>query len=263
MKLIATALLVIAISAAFAPCAAAQGSEMTWTVDGVKRVALVFGPPPAALAIRHPLVFVFHGHGGTMITAAQGTHIHTLWPEAIVVYPQGLPTVSKVDPQGVRPGWQMEAGAYSDRDLKFFDAMLATLRQKYAVNDQRIYATGFSNGAIFSYLLWAERGKVLAAFGICAGRLMASEHLTEPRSVLVIGGQADPILPFSDQEQAIEAARQVDGATGPGQPCGPQCTLYPSSSHTPVVTRIHPGGHVYPPWAAPAFVEFFKTHEHP
>jgi polyhydroxybutyrate depolymerase len=198
-----------------------------------------------------------------MRTAFQGLHIHTEWPEAIVVYPQGLHTVSAIDPQGVRSGWQTNSGQNGNRDLKFFDAILAGLRQKYAVDDQRIYSTGFSNGAVFSYLLWAERGKILAAFGICAGRVPATAHLTVPRAVIVIGGKSDTILPFSYQEQGIEDARHEDGATGPGQECGPGCTLYPSASHTPVVTRIHPGGHVFPPWAASAIVEFFKEHKHP
>lgn len=247
---------------AFAAAAAAQETEMTWTVDGVERVALVHAP--ASLSAKPlPLVFVFHGHGGTMLTAFQGLHIHTEWPEAIVVYPQGLSTVSAIDPQGVRSGWQTHGGQNGNRDLKFFDAMLAGLRKKYSIDDQRIYSTGFSNGAIFSYLLWAERGAVLAAIGPCAGQVPATAHLTEHRAAIIIGGKSDPILPFSRQEQAIEDARHADGATSPGEDCGPGCTLYRSASHTPVVTRIHDGGHVFPPWAAAAIVEFFKEHKHP
>ncbi len=253
---------VVAVLAVFTVTAAAQGTEMTWTVDGVERVALVYAP--AALSAKPlPLVFVFHGHGGTMRTAFQGLHIHTEWPEAIVVYPQGLRTVSAVDPQGVRFGWQTHGDQNGNRDLKFFDAMLAGLRKKFAIDDQRIYSTGFSNGAVFSYLLWAERGKTLAAFGICAGRVPATAHLTEPRAVIVIAGRNDLVLPFSYQEQAIEDARHADSATGPGQECGPGCTLYSSASDTPVVTRIHSGGHVFPPWAASAIVEFFQAHKHP
>src|SRR5258708_20410143 len=112
--------------------------------------------------------------------------------------------------------------------------MLATMQQKYPVDATRIYSTGFSNGATFTYLLWAERGKALAAFGICAGRLAPSEHLTEPRAVVIIGGKADPILPFALQQQAIEAHPQIDNAPRPGPPCGPPCTPYPSPTHTPL-----------------------------
>lgn len=239
-------------------------TTMTWTVDGVQREALVFAPKPvpATAVVPQALIFAFHGHGGNMQAAAQGMHLQTYWPGAIVVYPQGLKTPSQIDPQGNFPGWQVRAGqaGLNDRDLKFFDAMLATMKQKFPVNSKSIYATGFSNGAIFSYLLWAERGKELAAFGICAGKLDPAEHLTLPRSVVVIGGTNDQILPFQLQNQTIQLDRQADNATGPGQSCGPICTLYPSTTQTPVVTRIHSGGHIYPPWAGAAIVEFFKLH---
>src|SRR5712691_4409317 len=194
---------------------AAAQSTMTWTIDGEARAALVFAPVPTTSNIRHPLVFAFHGHGGKMQGTSLLMHIQTLWPAAIVVYPQGLPTMSPHDPQGQRPGWQQEAGQNGDRDLKFFDAMVATMKQKYTVADDRIYATGFSNGGAFSYLLWAERGKTIAAIGECAGRLWDSEHLTQPRAFLAIAGQADTTDPFALQQQSIEKARQADDATGP------------------------------------------------
>jgi polyhydroxybutyrate depolymerase len=247
---------------AFSPALPAQ-TTMTWTVDGVQREALVFGPAPATNAHPLPLVFAFHGHYGNMNAAAQAMHLQTFWPGAIIVYPQGLKTPSQVDPNGNGFGWQVQAGqpGLNDRDLKFFDAMVADLSQKFPVDPTRIYATGFSNGAIFSYLLWAERGKVLAAVGIVAGRIDPAEHLTIPRAATMIGGTNDNVLPFADQQQAMQQARQVDSATGAGQSCGPICTLYPSSTQTPVVTRIHSGGHIYPPWAGAAIVEFFKLHK--
>jgi len=147
-----------------------------------------------------------------------------------------------------------------DRDLKFFDAMLAGLRQQFSIDDSRIYSTGFSNGAMFSYLLWAERGKVLAAVGVCAGHLAPSEHLTVPRAVVVIGGENDPLIPLAVLQQDIQLDRQINGATAAGQPCGPICKLYPSAGNTPVAAYIHPGGHFFPPWAAPAITQFFKLH---
>jgi polyhydroxybutyrate depolymerase len=265
MKFLVNVVLLIAMFLAYVHAFGAS-TTMTWTVDGVQREALVFAPPPNIQGGAHPLVFAFHGHGGTMQSAEQGAHLQTLWPDAIVVYPQGLPTPSLIDPSGLHSGWQAEANQpppVGNRDLKFFDAMVATMRQTYAVDDKRIYATGFSNGAVFTYLLWAERGNVLAAFGICAGRLWPTEHLTVPRAVFIIAGQNDQVVPFVDQQQSIDAARKVDSATGPGHPCGPECTFYPSATHTPVVTHIHPGAHVYPVWAPSEFVHFFKNHKQP
>ncbi len=250
MKARSLRMFLLVILAASVDSALAQGTTMTWTVDGVARTALVFAPQPTAVGGPSPVIFAFHGHGGTSQTAATGMHFQTLWPEAIVVYPQGLKTPSKVDPNGNFPGWQVVLGQpnLGDRDLNFFDAMLAGLKEKFSVDEKRIYATGFSNGAIFSYLLWAERGKTLAALGICAGRLVSPEPLTLPRPVSIIAGKADPILPFALQEQSIETALKVDHATGPGEQCAPLCKFYPSPLLTPVVTWIHPEGHVYPPF---------------
>jgi polyhydroxybutyrate depolymerase len=240
------------------------GKIMSWTVDGKQRKAIVFAPKDTAKGQKLPLVFAFHGHGGNMNGAAQLMHIQTVWPEAIVVYPQGLNTPSLVDPQGIKPGWQVEAnqanGNVGNRDLDFFDAMLATMRQTYAVDEKRIYSTGFSNGAIFSYLLWAERSKRIAAIAEVAGRLWDTVHLTEPRPILAIAGTHDTVNPFDLQKQSIETDQQVDNATGPGQPCGQFCTFYASTTQTPVKKFIHPGAHVYPPWAPAKIVEFLKQH---
>jgi polyhydroxybutyrate depolymerase len=94
-------LLILAVSA---HAVAAQGTVMNWTIDGVKREALVFVPKPATNEIRHPVVFAWHGHGGNMQGTSQLMHIQAVWPEAIVVYAQGLPTKSPVDPNGNKPG---------------------------------------------------------------------------------------------------------------------------------------------------------------
>src|SRR6267143_3519704 len=145
-------------------CARAASAEVvTWTVDGDKREALVFAPsaPPGG---KLPLIFSFHGHGDDMENF-QYVGLQRAWPEAIVVYFQGLPSRD-----GYR-GWQVEPGEYNDRDLKLVDVALASLRKKYNVDDDRIYATGFSNGAHFTYLLWAARPNVFAAYAPVAGRI--------------------------------------------------------------------------------------------
>src|SRR4051812_1317347 len=84
-----------------------------WTVDGVKREALVYLPSDTSKPA--PLVFVFHGHGGSSNQAARSFRIHELWPEAIVVYPQGLHTPGRLtDPNGEKNGWQAQIGDQND-----------------------------------------------------------------------------------------------------------------------------------------------------
>ncbi|MEI9864296.1 MAG: hypothetical protein WDN00_07020 [Limisphaerales bacterium] len=85
----------------FASAAEKDGfQQMTFTVDGVERTALVY-IPPAAKTKATPVVFVFHGHGGNSRQVARSFKMNSEWPDAISVYMQGLPTPGQLsDPQG-------------------------------------------------------------------------------------------------------------------------------------------------------------------
>jgi polyhydroxybutyrate depolymerase len=170
---------------------------LTWTIDGLERQALVYLPKdgnnePA------PLVFGFHGHGGSMQNADRSFGLQNHWPEAIVVYMQGVPTPGALtDPEGKRNGWQSSIGDQNDRDLKFFDAVLQTLREKYKVDDSRIYSTGHSNGGGFTYLLWTARAGKFAAFAPSAAASRAfRQQPPDPRPVMHIAGRNDALVKF-------------------------------------------------------------------
>lgn len=237
---------------------AVEPAPTKWTVDGVEREALVVLPSISSKA-KSPVIFAFHGHGGNMHFAARGMDFQNSWLEAIVVYPQGLPTPGIVmDFEGKKPGWQREAGQENDRDLKFVDTILATLRQKYSIDETRVYATGFSNGGLFTYLLLSQRPNVFAAFAPGGSALMRSVQLTKPRPVFHYGGEKDQLARFSRQQETIEQLRKFNGCAAQGEPCGPNCTIYPSAKGAPVATFIHPFGHIYPPEVTPLIVKFFQ-----
>jgi polyhydroxybutyrate depolymerase len=246
----------VVILVAFATSARAE--VMNWTVGGVQREAIVLAPAKKTATGKAPLLFAFHGHGDNMEDFAGGIAIQKFWPEAIVVYPQGLPTNPAVDPDGF--GWVYQTGDDGQRDVKFFDTMLETMRAKFAVDDRRIYATGFSNGGMFTYVLWGTRAKLFAAFAIVAGRIVPEVQLTEPKPALHIAGENDATVPFKVQQDAIRVVRGVDGANNQGSSCGQNCTLYPSSKGAPVMIYIHSGGHVYPDNASEMIVKFFEEH---
>jgi polyhydroxybutyrate depolymerase len=231
-----------------------SGQELTWTIDGDTRKAIVHAPAPR-IGARFPLVFSFHGRGDNAQNF-QHTALHLAWPDAIVVYFQGLDTRS---PGGLS-GWQVERGENSDRDLKLVDAALASLRSKYVIDDDRVYATGFSNGAMFTYLLWAERPGVFAAYAPNAGRLRPSVRPTLPRPLFHIAGQRDQQVAFSDQKAAITIAISVNGVVDRATPCGEGCTLYGSGTPAPVMTWIHSGGHEYPRGTSERIASFFRNH---
>lgn len=235
-----------------------------WKVDGVVREALVY-VPAAAKTEATPVVFAFHGHGGNMGQAMRSYGYHALWPEALVIYPQGLNTPGRLtDPEGKKPGWQHGPGAENDRDLKFFDAMLASLKEDYKVDDKRIYSTGHSNGGGFTYLLWATRGDHFAAMAPSAAAAPTLLGMLKPKPVLHLAGENDPLVKYEWQKATMEALRKTNQC-GEGQTweLDKNCTIYPSSIAAPVVTAIHPGGHQFLKQAPEVIVKFFKSQAKP
>jgi polyhydroxybutyrate depolymerase len=226
---------------------------MTWTIEGMTREAIVYAPAAPPAGSRAPLVLSFHGRGDDMRNF-QHTDLHAAWPAAVVVYFQGL------DGRGGLAGWQVERGESGDRDLKLVDAALASLRRQYDVDANRVYATGFSNGAMFTYLLWAERPDVFAAYAPVAGRLRPSVQPARPRPLFHVAGERDGQVTFTDQKAAIAIAVGVNGVGDKRASCGDGCTLYGGGTPAPVMTWIHSGGHDYPRSTASRIASFFQQH---
>jgi len=230
-------------------------------VDGVRREALVH-VPEVKEGERMPVVFAFHGHGGNMRNSTRSFRMDEVWPEALVVCMQGLPTPGKLtDPEGKKNGWQSGVGEQGDRDLKFFDAVFAALKAECAVDEDRVYAMGHSNGGGFTYLLWAARGEAFAAMGPSGSAARQTVASLKPKPVLHVAGEGDPLVKFSWQKNMIEALRVLNQCgAGVAWDQDANCTFYPSAIGMPVVTAIHPGGHEYPSKAPELLVKFFKQH---
>ena len=236
-----------------------QPQRMTWDIEGLQREALVYLPTKKKESAA-PVVFGLHGHGGQARNVARTFGFQRLWPEAVVVYMQGVPTPGRLtDPEGKRTGWQHDSGVHNDRDLKFFDAVLATLQEKHSIDKDRIYATGHSNGGGFTYLLWAKRPEVLAAVAPSAAGSRSIRSL-KPKPAMHIAGEQDMLVRFAVQQRVMEAVRSINGCDEEGRDWAKGCKLYPSSKDAPFVAFIHPGSHKYPDEAPPLIVRFFKQH---
>ncbi len=233
-------------------------------VDGVAREALIYTPSNAKTELT-PVVFAFHGHGGTMEHASRSFGYHVQWPESIVIYMQGLNTPGKLtDPDGKKTGWQSTMGDQGDRDLKFVDAALVNLKKDYRVDDKRVYATGHSNGGGFTYLLLAARGDRFAAFAPCAAFAVKDFNSFKPKPVLHIAGENDPLVKFTWQKMMIDKILKLNQC-GEGKSWHDidGCTLYESILKAPVVTYIHSGTHNFPSEAPAIIVKFFKENSKP
>jgi polyhydroxybutyrate depolymerase len=236
--------------------------RMTWTIAGEEREALVYFPGTKTEG-GSPVVFGFHGHGGNMRNADRTFGFQKLWPEAVVVYMQGLPTPGQLtDPEGRRNGWQHDAEQKGGRDLKFVDEVLKTLREKHKIDENRIYASGHSNGGGFTYLLWANRPDVFAAIApSAAGSRSLRTETPKPVPVMHLAGRNDELVKFAWQELTMQQVRKINGCQSEGKEWAKGCTLYPSETGAPFVSYIHDGTHKYPSEGPALIVKFFKEHK--
>ena len=246
---------------AFALAADPAPKKVEFTVGETKRETLIAVPEKPGKSI--PLLFAFHGHGGTMNHASRTMNFQKHWPEAICVYMQGLNTPGKItDPEGKKPGWQTAAGDQDDRDLKFFDEVLKKIMADYPIDEKQIFCTGHSNGGAFTYTLWANRGDVFAAVAPSAGMSTTEMKNLKAKPCLHIAGEKDPLVKFAWQEATMKKVEKLNGCDEKGKEWAKEGKLvgskYESKGGTPFISLIGPGGHEFPDEAPKLIVKFFQ-----
>lgn len=254
---------VLAIWLGCAVPAMAAVTDREWDVDGTKRTGIVCTPEVAAHqpAAGWPVVFVFHGHGGTARQIRRQFKTDTLWPDAVVVYLQGLPTVGQLtDKAGEKAGWDSIDGTDKNKDLRFYDTVLKDLTDHQHIDPRRVFIAGHSNGGGFSFTLWAHRGDTLAA--IASSSSVASQKeipLLKPKPAMMSSGKNDPLVKFDWQRKMIDKVKSLNGIKGDGKAWGTDGTWYDSENKTPLATIIYQGGHAPPANIGQQVVDFFKT----
>ncbi|NPV87007.1 MAG: prolyl oligopeptidase family serine peptidase [Anaerolineae bacterium] len=169
-------------------------------VDGQRRTYQVHIPPSLDPAQPAALVLVFHGGGGNAESMARVSHFSQEADRSgfVVVYPNGNGRLEEkvlTWNGGACCGY---AQSKNIDDVGFVRALIADLETLVAVDPKRIYATGISNGGIFSYRLACDAAPLFAAVASVAGTLNYSACApSEPLAVLHIHGTADAHLPYN------------------------------------------------------------------
>ena len=243
-----------------APAYTSGRHVVSFDVAGVRRTAVLVVPSDGATAA--PLVFAFHGHGGTGAVLERKFKIEQFWPAAIVVYPDGLTGhKGKTDPEGKKPGWQTMVGEDGDRDLAFYDVMLATLRSNLHVDGNRVYVVGHSNGSAFTSLLLNQRGNAIAATANSSSQPTAAQLASDPvRSMFMSMGIHDPIVPYVNQRKAIPIAEKKLGIDPSNTTTRGYLRIEHGRGNLELDTYVHPGGHATPAGVPRLIVEFFRRH---
>jgi len=234
------------------------------TVDGQLRKAIVIYPKSALAGEKAPVVFVFHGRRGLLPRVMGSMSIYKDFQEAIVVYPQGLwvdtPKATKIQ---WGTGWKMAAPNGDWRDIDLFDALLDTISTTFAVDPNRIYAMGHSNGGGMTYSLWSVRGDKLAAVSVCCCSSRKEGFLPDQRKakpVFFVIATQDQLVDFDKYKSYIDfvLSRQT---TGEPQAIAPGKSFYPASAGgADVIVDIIEAPHQVDKPAMPLIADFFRNH---
>lgn len=222
-----------------------------------------------------PIVFFFHGAGGT---AQQSSRTYG-WAEKadeekfFAVFPEGLPV--RPDKPGsflLNPHiWRDERIEMQPRgvnDVHFFEDMLHRLQAVLPIDPCRIYVTGFSNGAGMTFTLGSHFSDRIAAIAPVSSQSFAHvDQLARPLPVYYLTGTADPLIPYHGGtvtmpwgntrtlppvQESVDTWGRLDGC--PEQPevlqnnDGVQVLRYgPGHNHAEVLfTTIDGNGHHWP-----------------
>ncbi len=221
-----------------------------------------------------PLVLVFHGSGADGTSMERFSKFSALADREgfIVAYPDAF---SHEWNDGREASIIPSQAAHVD-DVAFVDAMITAIGKVHLLDEQRIFAAGFSNGGIFAHYLAAQLSHRLAAIAPVSGGL--AEPLlpyfkpSMPVSVCMIHGAADRLVPYNGGEVDVQDHGRIIGmaktaslwgerdetfaapmtdvlpTTTPNDHRQVTCTRWPSSKNGAeiVLYTIEGGGHGWP-----------------
>lgn len=211
--------------------------------DGSESRALVHAPPAIDRGRPLPLVVVLHGEPGTPRDIQRTTGFDGLADEEgfLVAYPDAL------------------------ADAAELEALLDQLAEATEVDPRRIYVTGFSRGALTTYLLAADLADRIAAFAPVSG-VQSGVEPNAPTSLIAIQGANDQGMSSSwgNVNRGWSAAAECERAeTSParlGELPARRTTAACRGGGAHVVYLVERMGHEWPRGTTRLVWDFFAAH---
>ena len=194
MKYITILLLIIGFSF---PNFAQQTIDGSIMHDGIQRDYILYIPAIYDGNTDVPLVLNFHGFGSN---ANEQMHYGDFRDIAdtegfLLVHPEG--TLSNGD-QFWNVGFPGSTSTIDD--VGFTEALIDELSTLYAIDLDRVYATGMSNGGFMSFLLACQLSEKIAAVASVTGSMTQDTfndcNAQHPTPVLQIHGTSDSVVPY-------------------------------------------------------------------
>lgn len=219
-------------------------------VQGSPRSFVLDVPEDYDPARRYPLIFAWHGLGGSGSTAQRYFGFEDL-TAALVVYPDGLPTDTG------DTGWVLDP---SGRDVALFDRLKTHVSAHACVDERYLFSTGHSFGGFMSHTLGCYRGENLAAIAPVAGGLVQRFGVcTGEVAVWSSHGRRDAVVDLSQGERARDFWRERLACSLDAVPADPSPCIAYRECRRPLQWCLHEDGHLWPEFAGPAIWQFFAS----
>ena len=179
-------------------CLHAQNSSRIIVVDGLQREYIIHLPPAFETMKKLPLIVALHGGGSTATAAQRFYNLQELADKnnIIIVYPNAVNKAWSIPGMNSR----VKDADTSVKDVHFISVLLDTMIAGDKVDAAKVFVTGMSRGAMFSYWLAdALNARITAIAAVCGGisQTQARQyHFAKPIPVLMINGTADPLVKY-------------------------------------------------------------------
>ena len=165
--------------------------------DGINREYVLYMPNSYDGATAVPVLFNFHGFGGSASEFMQEADMRSL-AEAdtfILIYPQGSCLDGSSHWNACPAGGDNKSNA---DDFGFVEAIINEISSQYNVDVERIYAAGYSNGGMMAYGLANYKSDLIAAVASVSGAMLDCTGPTNhPMPVVHLHGTSDGVLPYN------------------------------------------------------------------
>jgi polyhydroxybutyrate depolymerase len=175
-------------------------NEMTiyQTIDGnsVPRVVYIKTPQNLDSSLSYPIVFFFHGAGGSGQNFLQNNNITELInsEEFIGIFPNGHSN------NGGNGGfWNLGSEPTTANDVEFVDLIIDQLATSTLIDTSKAYAVGFSNGSGMVNLLGKSTSHFNAIAPLFSQQIISLKDLTPNKemSVFQVNGEVDGVIPLN------------------------------------------------------------------
>jgi polyhydroxybutyrate depolymerase len=223
-------------------------------IHGITRTFHLYNP---SQTVNKPIVFLFHGNGGSADGIAGLTKVkapYLPWFDIakkeglILVIPDGM--IGPEKSQGWNDCRNDAPRIPATDDVGFINTLLDTLQQTLRFNVQKVYMVGTSNGGHFVMRLAQEIPHRITAFATIVATYASSSKCTSssiPVSALYMNGTADPLIPYMGGNTENGSIISTDSIISywvkrNGTQINPTITQFPSNGNSTVLSYHYQNG---------------------